>query len=142
MKMVISKKTNTIIFKRKIFKSIVIPIALIKSFTIDKVWGTKYVPMFINGIPMMFSHKTRHINGDLIIGLDKCVKTIISKKKYDKIILKYDFIKIKNVEDVFEVSKRMTKLGLKFCDVPTKTVKKIDKNGEEIFSGEHYFTYL
>lgn len=142
MKLVISKKTNTIIFERKILKSIVIPIDLIKSFTIDKVWGTKCLPMFINGIPMIFNHKSRHIKGNLIIGLDKYVRTIITKKDYDKIILKYDYIKIKNVEDVFETAEKMTKLGLEFCDVPIKTVRKIDKNGEEISFGEHYFTYL
>ena len=91
---------NNLILKPRFQSPLTIPTKDISEFTIDKnIYGSSFV-VPINGKPLLLHSTYKKTKGNIVIGLKNGIKKEIYKRKFKKVITKYEYIRVKNIDDV------------------------------------------
>ena len=132
-------KNNNLVLKPQFHESINIPINNISEFTIDKTSSGSTFGGMINGKPFFLHHTYKKTKGNLVIGLKNGITKEIYKRNFKKVISKYEFIRVKNIDDVYGLAEKLVDLGIHYDDVVYKEVKKYDLEGNVIYNCTRFF---
>lgn len=123
-----------LMFENKRGNRIAFPFNEILNFTIINVGSDALAPTMLNGKPFFLIKKDPTLKGTILFALDTYNEKEIQKKNYKKIIRKYNYLKMKNVDNVFDIGEQLIDLKINYDSVILKEIKKIDNDGHEFYS--------
>ena len=118
-----------------------IPLNEIGEFTIDKTIISSGFDVIPGKVPFVTRRLLKNPRGNIVIGLKQGNEKTILKKRYKKMITKYKYVRIKNVNKVFDIAEEMIDLGIHYVQKLMYKDRKIcDYNDNVIKSYQYFFS--
>ena len=141
MKYKVYIENENLCFEYKHKNVIQIPVNEISEFTISKVYGQVTIPIKIGKSFFLHTKQLPNERGIIIIGYKDGIERTIEKSKYRKVISKYPFSIIKNVEDIFKVAESLIDLNIPYDDVMYKQIEKFTLKNKKFYSKEYFLGF-
>ena len=125
------------------YKHRIIQITLneISEFTISKVYGQVTIPIKVGKAFFLHTKQLPNERGIIILGSKEGFERTIQKNKYRKVISKYPYFIIKNVEDIFRIAEKLIDLNIPYNDVMYKEIVKYTLNNKKFYSKQYFLGF-